>query len=73
MEQIFVGIDVAKDRLDSHVLPSGEAFAGARAGEGLAALVERLKTLKPTLVVRRAGRVVCIHQRSYGADARRAC
>ena len=33
----FVGIDVAKDRLDVHLRPSGEAFAVARDGEGLAA------------------------------------
>lgn len=51
MEQIYVGIDVAKDRLDVHVRPGGEAFAVARDGEGLAALVERLKGLAPALVV----------------------
>ncbi len=27
MEQVYVGIDVAKDRLDVHLRPSGEAFA----------------------------------------------
>ena len=37
-----VGIDVAKDRLDIHLLPSGKAFAVARDGDGLAALVARL-------------------------------
>ena len=51
MEQIYVGIDVAKDRLDVHVLPSGEAFAVARDGEGLAALVERLAASRPALIV----------------------
>ncbi|HEX9570253.1 MAG TPA: IS110 family transposase, partial [Rhodospirillales bacterium] len=35
MEPMYVGIDVAKDRLDVHVRPSGEAFAVARDGEGL--------------------------------------
>jgi transposase len=45
MDAIFVGIDVSKDRLDVHVLPSGEAFAVARNGEGLAALNERLGPL----------------------------
>ena len=30
-----VGIDVSKDRLDVHLLPSGEAFAVARDGKGL--------------------------------------
>jgi transposase len=51
MEQIYVGIDVAKDRLDIHVRPSGEAFAVARDSEGLADLTGRLGALAPTLVV----------------------
>jgi transposase len=51
MEQVFVGIDVAKDRLDVHVRPSDEAFAVARDGEGLAVLVERLRGLGPQIVV----------------------
>jgi len=51
MEQVFVGIDVSKDRLDVHVLPGGPAFAVARDGEGLAALVARLGALAPYLVV----------------------
>jgi transposase len=50
MDAPYVGIDVSKDRLDVHVRPGGEAFAVARDGEGLAALVERLKTLTPHLV-----------------------
>ena len=54
MEQMYVGIDVAKDRLDVHVRPSGEAFAVARDGEGLAALVERLRALAPALIVSEA-------------------
>jgi transposase len=51
MEPIYVGIDVAKDRLDVHVWPSGEAFAVARDGEGLAALVDRVGKLSPALIV----------------------
>jgi transposase len=50
----FVGIDVAKDRLDVHLRPSGEAFAVARDGKGLAALVERLRALAPALIVMEA-------------------
>jgi transposase len=50
----FVGIDVAKDRLDVHLRPSGEAFAVARDGEGLARLVERLRALAPRLIVMEA-------------------
>ena len=34
----FVGIDVAKDRLDVHIRPGDEAFAVARNGKGLAML-----------------------------------
>jgi transposase len=48
---MFVGIDVAKDRLDVHLRPDGEAFTVARDGEGIEALTERLLALKPTLVV----------------------
>src|SRR6202046_3236315 len=47
MERAYVGIDVAKDRLDVHVLPEGESFVVARDGEGLAELVERMGTLGP--------------------------
>ena len=54
MEQVFIGIDVAKDRLDVHIRPSGEAFAVARDGEGLAALVDRLRAVAPRLIVSEA-------------------
>ena len=54
MEQIYVGIDVAKDRLDVHVRPSGEAFAVTRDGKGLADLVDRLQALSPALIVMEA-------------------
>jgi len=50
VDTIFVGIDVSKDRLDIHVLPSGEAFWVERSGQGLEDLVERLQALSPTLV-----------------------
>jgi len=46
----FVGIDVAKDRLDIHVRPGGESFAVARDGDALAVLVKRLQTLAPALI-----------------------
>jgi transposase len=51
MERIFIGIDVAQDRLDAHVRPSDESFAVARNSDGMAALIERLRTLDPYLVV----------------------
>lgn len=51
MEPVYVGIDVAKNRLDIHVRPTGDAFALARNGEGLDELCARLSQLKPALVV----------------------
>lgn len=50
MEAIFVGIDVSKDRLDVHVRPTGEAFVVTRDGNGLQQLIDRLRSLSPTLV-----------------------
>jgi transposase len=50
MDQIIVGIDVSKDRLDVALRPSGEAFLVARTAAGLDALIERLKPLSPHLV-----------------------
>lgn len=47
---VFVGIDVSKDRLDVHVLPSGEAFSVVHEAEGVAALCDRLEALKPRTV-----------------------
>ena len=47
----YIGIDVAKDRLDVHLRPADEAFALSRDGAGLEALVERLVALRPALVV----------------------
>jgi transposase len=46
-----VGIDVSKDRLDVHMLPSVEAFAVARDGKGLENLIERLSALDVSLIV----------------------
>jgi transposase len=50
-EPVFVGIDVAKDRLDVHLRPAAETFAVERDGPGLAALAERLTAAGPSLVV----------------------
>lgn len=47
----FVGIDVSKDRLDAHVLPSRRAFAVPRTGAGLDQLAGELRALSPALVV----------------------
>ena len=50
MESKYVGIDVSKDTLDVHVLPSGEAFSVSRKPEGLDALVRRLEPLGVSVV-----------------------
>lgn len=52
--EVYVGIDVSQDRLDVHLLPSGEAFALARDGAGIEALAARLCALGPALVVMEA-------------------
>jgi transposase len=48
---VFVGIDIAKHRLDVHLRPSGEGFTIDHDEGRVAALVERLAALAPTLVV----------------------
>ena len=47
----FVGVDVAKAKLDVCVLPSGERSTLDYADEGLADLAARLSALRPALVV----------------------
>ncbi|MEQ1918228.1 MAG: transposase [Elusimicrobiota bacterium] len=51
MDGIFVGIDVAKDKLDVHVLPSGEGFTVARDMAGIDRLIETLRPVGPRLIV----------------------
>ena len=48
---VVVGVDVAKDRLDVAVRPSGEAWSTANDEAGISALVARLRPLTPTLIV----------------------
>ena len=50
MEAVIVGIDVAKDRLDVALRPTGEAFVVERSAAGLEQLIERIRPLAPTLV-----------------------
>jgi transposase len=49
--QCFVGIDVAKAQLDIALRPTGERWAVGNDDAGIAALVERLQALQPTLIV----------------------
>src|SRR5437867_6373001 len=46
-----VGVDVAKDRLDVAVRPSGETWSAANDEAGITALVARLRPLGPALLV----------------------
>jgi transposase len=50
MDAKVVGIDVSKDRLDVHVLASGEAFFESNDAAGVERLAERLKEQQPALV-----------------------
>jgi transposase len=50
MDTSFVGIDVCKNWLDVHVVPSGEAFTVSRDGKGLGVLIGRLRKLSPQLI-----------------------
>ena len=47
----FVGIDISKDQLDVCVRPDGEVLVLARDGDGIKALIERLRSLTPQIVV----------------------
>jgi transposase len=51
MDQVCVGIDVSKDRLDIHIRPSDEAFALPRSSDGLDTLIERLRHVAAQLIV----------------------
>jgi transposase len=48
---LVVGVDVAKDRLDVAVRPSGETWSVANDEAGITALVARLRPLGPALIV----------------------
>lgn len=50
MDAIVVGIDVAKNRLDVCVRPSGECFIVDRTDAGIETLTERLKSLAPLVI-----------------------
>lgn len=50
MDTIIVGIDVAKDRLDVALRPTGEAFVVERAPAGLQQLLDRIQPLAPALI-----------------------
>jgi transposase len=51
VEQLVVGIDVSKAKLDVAVLPGGEQFTVSNERHGIAGLVQRLRPLAPSRVV----------------------
>ena len=53
-QNVFVGIDVAKDWLDIAVRPTGAAWRVAQDDEGIADLVRQLAKLQPRLIVMEA-------------------
>lgn len=50
MDQVVIGIDVSKDRLDVCLLPGGELFVVSRNAAGLSELAERLKELSVRVI-----------------------
>jgi len=50
MDAVIVGIDVAKDKLEVSVRPSGERFVVSRDEPGIEALKQRLSELRPSVV-----------------------
>ena len=54
MMEAYVGVDISKDRLDVHVLPSGESFSVARDAAGIEGLAQRIGALGRALVVMEA-------------------
>ena len=53
-EAIYVGIDVAKVRVDVAVRPEGDGWMVSNDDAGIRQLVSRLKTIEPALVVMEA-------------------
>lgn len=51
LQQVFVGIDVSKDKLDVAVLPNNQNWSLGNNEADILLLVERLKQLHPTLIV----------------------
>ena len=50
-QDVFVGIDVSKDRLDVHVRPLGVGFSVSNEAAGYAALIARLRPLRVKRIV----------------------
>jgi len=53
-EDTFVGIDIAQERLDVHVLPQGDAFTYQNDANSIEKLVRRLRKVAPKVIVMEA-------------------
>jgi transposase len=53
-EETFVGIDIAKDKVDVHLLPKAVHFICNNDAEGIASLIARLQEETPTVIVMEA-------------------
>jgi len=51
MSKSFIGIDVSKNNLDVHILPEGLSLSYRYEGKPMKALIKKLKTHEPELVV----------------------
>ena len=51
MPEAFIGIDVSKDHLDVAHRPSGESYRLPNTSEGVTALIDRLRSVAPQLVL----------------------
>jgi transposase len=53
-DRLFVGIDVSKDTLDIHTVPTQDSWKLGNDEQGITTLIERLKSVAPSLVVMEA-------------------
>jgi transposase len=53
-QEVFIGIDVAQDRLDVHTLPQDTRFSCKNDPKGFKSLIERLKKEAPLVIVMEA-------------------
>ncbi len=53
-EEVFVGIDIAQETLDVHVLPQRDAFRCDNDADGIEKLIKHLQRVAPTVIVMEA-------------------
>jgi transposase len=53
-EEVFVGVDIAQETLDVHVLPQGNAFKCNNDADGIEKLIKRLQEVAPKVIVMEA-------------------